>query len=53
MWKTLFDRMMRAMMVRDRLRAEFPDGTTKTYGPEGASWPRWSSAKMKRCDGCA
>ncbi|QFT57439.1 Cyclopropane-fatty-acyl-phospholipid synthase [Sulfitobacter sp. THAF37] len=35
MWKTLFDRMMRAMMVRDRLRAEFPDGTTKTYGPEG------------------
>ncbi|APE42710.1 SAM-dependent methyltransferase [Sulfitobacter alexandrii] len=34
MWKTLFDRMMRAMMVRDRLRTEFPDGTTETYGPD-------------------
>lgn len=33
MWKPLFDKMMRAMMVQDRLETDFPDGTSVTYGP--------------------
>jgi cyclopropane-fatty-acyl-phospholipid synthase len=35
MLKTLFEKVLRTVMVRDRLRVTFPDGTTRAYGPEG------------------